>query len=133
MDHKTNPKALLACLALIAGIAGGLKADARQAARPAANKAVSVDQLAARPNAHLGRVTLVGVVASVSPRKGFLLIDAKEYKECGLKCVNEAGTKKVPVQWSGAAPKTKQAVKVEGVMAKAPKGMTFTANKIAKL
>lgn len=95
-------------------------------------KPLTVNDLAASPNAHLGHVSLVGVVATVNAGKGFLLIDSREYKECGLSCLSEAGTKKIPVRWTGATPKVTEAVRVDGILAKEPKGMAYTAQKVAK-
>jgi hypothetical protein len=29
-------------------------------------------------------------------------VDKREYADCGLTCLGEPGTKKIPVRWSGA-------------------------------
>ncbi|MBI5706425.1 MAG: hypothetical protein HZC36_05490 [Armatimonadetes bacterium] len=91
---------------------------------------LTVNQIAAAPTSHLGKVTVIGIVATVTPKKGFLLIDPKEYKECGLSCLSEAGTKKIPVKWTAASPKKEQKVKVDGTLAKTEKGFSFTATKV---
>lgn len=104
----------------------------RKAVTPAPSKALSVNDLAATPDAHLGHVGLVGVVATVKQKQGFVLIDSREYKECGLSCLTESGTKKIPVRWSGAAPKVKDTVRVDGTLTKAAKGLTLSAQKVAK-
>lgn len=95
-------------------------------------KMLTVNELAAKPVAHLGRVTVVGVVATVNTGKGFLLIDSEEYKNCGLGCLTEAGTRKVPVEWAGAAPKVKQIVRVDGLLEKTAKGFSLKAERVGK-
>ena len=94
-------------------------------------KALTVNELAAKAADHLGHVSVVGVVATVD-KKGFILIDQKEFKDCGLTCLGEAGTKKISVQWTGDAPQVKRTVRVEGELLKAEKGFTFTAKKVGK-
>ena len=99
---------------------------------PIASKPLTVNGLAAKPDAHLGRVSLVGVVASINKGKGFLLIDDAEYKACGLSCLTEAGTKKVPVRWTGLPPKVEGTVRIDGTLTKAAKGFTLAADKVDK-
>lgn len=67
--------------------------------------AISVNDLMAEPAGHLSQIRLVGVVAAVSQGTGFVLVDKQEYAECGISCISESGTKKIPVRWSGDAPK----------------------------
>ncbi|HXG23292.1 MAG TPA: hypothetical protein VNJ09_01960 [Chthonomonadales bacterium] len=105
---------------------------AKQSSTQVQKAAVTVNDLAVKPDAHLGKIAVVGVVATVNEKKGFVLIDSREYKECGLSCLTEPGTKKVLVRWTGAAPKVKDSVRVEGTMEKGPKGYTFTAQKVGK-
>lgn len=76
--------------------------------------------------------SIVGVVASLNKGKGFLLIDSVEYKACGLSCLTEAGTKKVPIRWTGATPKMEQVVRIGGTLTKAAKGFTLVADKVDK-
>ena len=58
---------------------------------------LAVKDLAASPGAHLGPVALVGVVGTVDANKSFV-VDTREYAECDLTCLTEAGTKKIPVR-----------------------------------
>lgn len=95
-------------------------------------KMLTVNELAAKPAAHLGRVTVVGVVATVNPGKGFLLIDSEEYRNCGLGCLTQAGTRKIPVDWTGATPKVKQTVRVDGVLEKTVKGFFMKAERVGR-
>ena len=105
---------------------------AQKKTAPIASKPVTVNDLAAKPDAHLGHVSLIGVVASINKGKGFLLIDNAEYKACGLSCLTEAGTKKVPVRWTGAPPKVEGLVRIDGTLTKAAKGFTLAAERVGK-
>ncbi len=71
---------------------------------PKTGKPLSVNQLAANPGSHTGPISVVGVVGTVNPGKGFVLIDSREFQECGLSCLTEPGTKKIPFLWTGAGP-----------------------------
>ena len=102
------------------------------AAKTTAKKPLDVDIVAGKPAAHVGKVSVVGVVATSKAKEGFLLIGLREYRECGLSCLTEPGTKKLPVRWSGAAPKIKDTVHVEGTIVRTDKGFTFTAKKVGK-
>lgn len=94
---------------------------------------VTVNALAANPTPHLDKpVALLGVVGVVTPGKGFLMVDQREFNECGLSCLKETGTKKIPVRWNGAAPKVEESVRVEGVLTKSADGLAFTAHKWVK-
>lgn len=93
---------------------------------------LAVNDLAASPSAHLGPVSLVGVVGTVSEKKGFVVVDTREYKECGLSCLTEAGTKKIPVRWTGAVPQVKDTVRIDGELQKEEKGYALRASKVAK-
>ena len=99
---------------------------------PAAGKALTIDELAANPAAHSGHVSVVGVVGTVNPGKGFVLIDSKEFQECGLSCLTEPGTKKIPFVWTGAAPQVKQTVLVDGILEKTAKGFSIKAEKVTE-
>lgn len=101
-----------------------------QAAAPA--KTLSVNELGGNPASHLGHIVLVGVVGTVNQKKGFLLVDTREYKECGLSCLTEPGTKKIPVRWTGTAPKLKDTVRVDGDLAKSARGYMLTAQRVSK-
>ncbi len=94
-------------------------------------KPLSVDELAANPTAHSGRISVVGVVGTVNPGKGFVLVDTREFKNCGLSCLTEPGTNKIPFVWSGATPQVKQTVQVDGILEKTAKGFSIKAEKVA--
>jgi hypothetical protein len=95
-------------------------------------KSVSVNELAANPAAHSGRISVVGVVGTVNPGKGFVLIDSREFQECGLSCLTEPGTKKIPFIWTGATPQVKQTVQVDGILERTAKGFSIKAEKVTK-
>lgn len=97
-----------------------------------AKKTGTVNEVAAKPSDYLGSVRITGVVATVNAGRGFLLVDQHEYSECGLSCLKESGTKKIPVQWGGESPKLEQLVRVEGTLRRSDKGLAFTADKIEK-
>ena len=94
---------------------------------------LNVNDLAAKPAEHLGQVQLVGVVAAVSQGNGFVLVDKREYADCGISCISEPGTKKIPVRWSGDAPKLEQAVRVEGTLRQTDKGLSLVAQEVRAL
>ena len=89
-----------------------------------------VRAVAAHPAAHLGRLSLSGVVGIVTPHKGFVLLDTGEYQREGLSSLAEQEKNRIPVLWSGRAPKVKEAVRVEGTLAKTVKGYVFTASRV---
>lgn len=91
---------------------------------------VNVNDLAGKPADYLGQVQLVGVVAAVSLGKGFVLVDEREYADCGLSCLAEPDTKKIPVKWSGDAPKLEQTVRVEGKLNQIDKGLSLIAQEV---
>lgn len=95
-------------------------------------KQLTVNQLAAKPDSFIGKVTVVGRVAAVTPGKGFTLIDSVNCSTCTTECLTDKNTKKIPFVWSGAAPEVKGVVLVQGTLAKTAKGFTFTADKVAK-
>jgi hypothetical protein len=94
---------------------------------------LTVNDLAAKPAEHLGEVRLVGVVAAVSQGSGFVLVDKREYADCGISCISEPGTKKIPVRWSGDAPKLEQTVQVDGTLQQTDKGLSLVAKDIGVL
>lgn len=91
-----------------------------------------VRAVAAHPSAHIGKLTLTGVVGIVNPGKGFVLVDMKEYREEGFNCLASDEPTKIAVHWTGAAPKVKETVRVEGRLAKEKTGFRFTAKKVEK-
>ncbi len=93
-------------------------------------KPLSVNELAANPGAHSGRVSVIGVVGIVNPGKGFVLVDSREFENCGLSCLTEPGTNKIPFIWTGTTPQVKQTVKVDGILEKTGKGFSIKAEKV---
>ena len=120
---------------LLVAVAGalaavGVTAQDQQPQKQTGAGEVSVNDLAVKPGDYLGIVQLIGVVAVVSQGKGFVLVDKREYADCGLSCLAEAGTKRIPVRWSGAAPKLEQTVRVAGVLHQTEKGLSFVAQEV---
>jgi len=122
------PGALLAVAITL--VAGGVRAQDQQRQQLTPDGAVTVNDLASKPGEHLGQVQLIGVVAVVSQGQGFVLVDQREYADCGLTCLAEPGTKKIPVRWSGDAPKLEQTVRVAGVLSQSKQGLSFVAKEI---
>jgi hypothetical protein len=122
------PGALLAVAITL--VAGGIRAQDQQRQQRTSEGAVSVNDLAGKPGEHLGQVQLIGVVAAVSQGQGFVLVDKREYADCGLTCLAEPGTKKIPVRWSGDAPKLEQTVHVSGILSQSAQGLSFVAQQI---
>ena len=122
------PGALLAVAITL--VAGGIRAQDHQGQQRTPEDAVTVSDLAGKPGEHLGEVELIGVVAAVSPGQGFILVDGREYANCGLSCLGEPSTKKIPVRWSGDAPKLEKTVRVGGILSKTEKGLSFVAQQI---
>jgi len=113
MNMTIKSKWLGALLAVaITLTAGGVRAQDQQRQQLTPESDVSVNDLAGKPGEHLGQVLLIGVVAAVSQGQGFVLVDEREYANCGLTCFAEPGTKKIPVRWSGDAPRLEQTVRV---------------------
>jgi hypothetical protein len=93
---------------------------------------LAVNELAARPDSHIGKVTVIGRVAAVTPGKGFTLINSTKCSTCTTECLTDKNTRKIPFVWRGAAPEVKGVVQVQGTLAKTAKGFTFTADNVAK-
>ena len=129
MTTKTKWSGALLTVTFVLAICGVSGQDQKSEQRPPAG-AVTVNELAEKPGEHLGRVQLVGVVAAVSPGKGFLLVDRREYADCGLTCLAEPGTNKIPVRWSGDAPKLEQTIRVAGILSQSKEGLSFVAQEI---
>ena len=99
MNMTTKSKWLGTLLAVaITLVAGGIRAQDQQRQQRTPEGAVTVNDLAGKPGEHLGQVQLIGVVAAVSQGQGFVLVDKREYADCGLTCLAEPGTKKIPVR-----------------------------------
>jgi hypothetical protein len=125
-----NKRSSLLVAVAVALAAGGITAQDRQPRKPASTTEVSVNDLSEKPDQYLGPVQLVGVVAVVSQGKGFLLVDKHEYADCGLSCLAEAGTRRIPVSWTGDAPKLEQTVRVVGILRRTEKGLSFVAQEL---
>jgi len=121
-----------AILILIAFIAVTSAAYAEEPNTPKAVKPLTVNELAANPAEHFGRVSVVGVVGTVNPGKGFMLVDSREFKNCGLSCLTEPGTNKIPFIWTEVAPQVEQTVQVDGLLEKTTKGFSIKAEKVTK-
>ena len=78
-------------------------------------KPLTVNELAAKPDTHIGKVSVVGRVAAVSSGKGFTLIDSANCATCTTECFTDKSTKKLPFMWAGAAPILKDIVVVQVV------------------
>ena len=117
---------------LIAFIAVTSAAYAEEPNTPKAVKPLTVNELAANPAAHFGRVSVVGVVGTVNPGKGFMLVDSREFKNCGLSCLTEPGTNKIPFIWTEVAPQVEQTVQADGLLEKTTKGFSIKAEKVTK-
>jgi hypothetical protein len=126
----TKTKCLGALLAGAITLVGGIvrAQDQRQQVTPEVT--VTVNDLAGKPDEHLGPVRLIGVVAVVSQGQGFVLVDQREYAGCGLSCLAEQGTKKIPVRWGGDAPKLEQTVRVAGILSQSEQGLSLVAQEI---
>ena len=120
--------------ALLAGaitlVGGGVRAQDQQRQLRTPEVTVTVNDLAGNPGEHLGQVRLIGVVAAVSQGQLFVLVDMREYADCGLSCLTEQGTKKIPVRWSGDAPKLEQTVRVAGILSQSEQGLSLVAQEI---
>jgi hypothetical protein len=99
---------------------------------PASGRATTVNDLASNPSAHLGQVAVVGVVAAVKAGQGFTIVDQREYADCGLSCLNEPQTRRIPIRWDGAAPKLQQTVRIDGVLEKSERGLVFSAKNVTE-
>jgi hypothetical protein len=111
--------------------AGDVRAQDQERQQLAWESAVTVNDLAGKPGEHLGQVQLIGVVAAVLQGQGFVLVDKREYTDCGLTCLAEPGTKKIPVRWSGDAPQLEQTVRVAGILSQREHGLSFVAQEIS--
>ncbi|HEY5975793.1 MAG TPA: hypothetical protein VIU41_13725 [Geobacteraceae bacterium] len=109
-----------------------LSTPAWSAQQPVAVASLSVNQLAAKPDAYVGKVAVVGRVAAAMQGKGFTLIDSTNCATCTTECLPDKATKKIPFLWSGTAPALKDIVRVDGILAKTAKGYTFTAERVTK-
>jgi hypothetical protein len=122
------PGALLAVAITL--VAGRVSAQDQRRQQRTLEGMVNVNDLARKPGEHLGQVQLIGVVAAVSQGEGFVLVDRREYADCGLTCLAEPGTKKIPIRWSGDAPKLEQTVRVVGILSQSEQGLSFVAQEI---
>jgi hypothetical protein len=91
-----------------------------------------VRDVASNPSAHMGDLALTGVVGIVTPGKGFVFVDMKEYQAEGFGCLASDEPTKISVVWKGAAPKVKDKVRVAGKLEKGKNGYAFTAEKVEK-
>ncbi len=117
---------------ILAFLAFAIAAYAESPSTAKSAKPLTVNELAANPAAHSGRISVVGGVGTVNPGKGFVMVDSREFKNCGLSCLTEPGTNKIPFVWTGASPQVKQTVQVDGILEKTVKGFSIKAEKVTK-
>lgn len=135
MKVKPRRWAEAAIIAALLGVMpGGFAWAVPQTVKPykpaAAAPSPTVSDVAAHPAAHLGHLVLSGVAGIVTPHKGFVLLDMGEYQREGLSALSEREKNRIPVAWSGQAPKVKETVRVDGTLAKTAKGYVFTASRV---
>ena len=125
-------KKIILTTGLALAIAMSLPAIFAQSANSPSPKTPSpeVRDVAGNPSTYVGRLTLKGVVGIINAQKGFVLVDMKEYQNEGFACLATDEPTKITVHWTGAAPKIKDKVRVEGVLTKEKKGYSFTADKV---
>jgi hypothetical protein len=129
MTRKTKwPYALL--IVSFALVTSGIMAQDQRPQQPTLGGALTVNDLAEKPDEHLGQVQVVGVVAAIAQGKGFVLVDPREYANCGLTCLAEPDTKRIPVRWIGDAPMLKQTIRVAGILSRNKEGLSFAAQEI---
>ena len=125
-------------IVMLASMAIGILANclhaqqAMDSTSPTPRPATTVDDLASDPSAYLGQVAVVGVVAAVKAGQGFTIVDKREYADCGLSCVNEPETRKIPIRWDGASPKLEQTVRIDGILEKSKRGLVFSAKNVVE-
>jgi hypothetical protein len=129
MITPNKGSSLLVAVAVVLSTAG-INAQDQQPLKQASPAEVSVNDLSEKPDRYLGPVQLIGVVAVVSQGQGFVLVDKREYADCGLSCLAEAGTRRVPVSWTGDAPKLEQTVRVAGTLRRTEKGLSLIAQEL---
>ena len=129
MKKKIVTLALVAVGVLATGVRAQQAIDSTS---PASSRATTVDDLASNPSAHLGQVAVVGVVAAVKAGQGFTIVDQREYADCGLSCLNEPQTRRIPIRWDGAAPKLQQTVRIDGALEKSDRGLVFSAKNVTE-
>jgi hypothetical protein len=98
----------------------------------ASSRVTTVNDLVSDPSAYLGQVAVVGVVAAVNSGQGFTIVDKREYADCGLSCINEPNTRKIPIRWDGVPPKLEQTVRITGVLEKSERGLVFSAKNVVE-
>ena len=125
-------------IVMLASMAIGILANclhaqqAMDSTSPTPRPATTVDDLASDPSAYLGQVAVVGVVAAVKAGQSFTIVDKREYADCGLSCVNEPETRKIPIRWDGASPKLEQTVRIDGILEKSKRGLVFSAKNVVE-
>ena len=72
-------------------------------------------------------------MAVVKAGQGFTIVDKREYAACGLSCLNEPHTRKIPVRWNGDPPKLQQTVRITGVLEQSDRGLVFSAKNLAEV
>lgn len=89
---------------------------------------VHVDELAANPEGHNGKVLIRGVVAGINQEQGVVaLIDSREFEECGTVA---CATNYLPVRVSGSLPKALSLVQVVGEVTRGENGLEIRAESV---
>ena len=123
---------VLAILMIAFAVARVRADDAVNLASSTSVRATTVNDMVSNPSAYLGQIKVVGVVAAVKTGQGFTIVDKREYAACGLSCVNEPDTRKIPVRWSGTSPNLEQTVQITGVLEKSDAGFVFSAKSVTE-
>lgn len=95
-----------------------------------ASDVVGVDSLMSAPQKYKGKIKVEGAVTKLLPdKKLVVLVDRKEWEECGEEAVSCAKYK-LPVQYSGTFPNIKDEVVFEGEIKKPDGRFLFVATNI---
>jgi len=115
---------------LLAAIILLIPGAALAGSEPAGQPALSVNQIAAKPDAFLGPIVLEGRVAAVKPGTGLTLVDKLLCADCAGHCLTDPATKKLPVAWTGPAPGVGSLVLIRGTLAKTEKGYLISGREV---
>lgn len=97
-----------------------------------ATEIIGVDALMQAPHKYKGKIQVEGAVARIiSDKKIIVLLDRKEWEECGEEA-ESCSKYKLPVQFSGNLPSVKEEVVFEGEIKKSEGRFVFVASVIVK-
>ena len=129
---KPYPLVLISFLtvALLLAFSAGQVLQAGDAAA-SSKTVIGVDDFMKNVDHYQGNVSLEGVVSAVVPeQQAISLIDAKEFKACG---VTTCAQLTLPVQWRGPMPAVRDLIRVEGEAQKVKGKLMFVADKVEKV